>query len=131
MQDYSQCEVKKKKPRYNISNSKEDRLYKPGCSVSALKAAADRAVTDLPLPASVSVTADRKRVQTRTRMARRYGEQNYLAAPKAFKRPQRAVSEFNVKDGDIAAVAHSSTGQSVALLLLQRRHLTHRSHTLS
>lgn len=47
----------------------------------------------------------------------------YLAALEAFKRPECAVSEFNVKDGDIAAVAHSSTGQSVTLLLLQRRHL--------
>ena len=47
----------------------------------------------------------------------------YLAALVAFKRSQCAVSEFNVKDGDIATVAHSSTGQSVALLLLQRRHL--------
>lgn len=47
----------------------------------------------------------------------------YLAALIAFERSQRAVSEFNVKDGDIATVAHSSTGQPVALLLLQRRHL--------
>ena len=47
----------------------------------------------------------------------------YLAALVAFKRSQCAVSEFNVKDGDVATVAHSSTGQSVALLLLQRRHL--------
>lgn len=47
----------------------------------------------------------------------------YLAALIAFKRSQCAVSEFNVEHGDIATVAHSSTGQSVALLLLQRRHL--------
>lgn len=54
----------------------------------------------------------------------RYGKRAvYLAALIAFKRSQCAVSEFDVKDGDIATVAHSSTGQSVALLLLQRRHL--------
>lgn len=47
----------------------------------------------------------------------------YLSALIALERSQGAVSEFNVKDGDIAAVAHSSTGQPVALLLLQRRHL--------
>lgn len=58
----------------------------------------------------------------------------YLAALVAFKRSQCAVSEFNVKNGDIAAVAHSSTGQSIALLLFQRRHLatvvTARTHAL-
>lgn len=47
----------------------------------------------------------------------------YLGALVALERSQGAVSEFNVEDGDVAAVADSSTGQPVALLLLQRRHL--------
>lgn len=56
-------------------------------------------------------------------MSRKRNGPVYLAALVALERLQRAVSEFDVKDGDIATVAHSSTGQSVALLLLQRRHL--------
>lgn len=56
-------------------------------------------------------------------MSQRRNGPVYLAALVALERLQRAVSEFDVKDGDIATVAHSATGQSVALLLLQRRHL--------
>lgn len=55
----------------------------------------------------------------------------YLAALITFKCFQGAVSEFYVKDGDITAIAHSSTGQSVALLLLQRRHLATIASTLA
>lgn len=60
-----------------------------------------------------------KNVPTRTSDA-------HLGASVSLERPQCAVSKFDVKHGDIAAVAHSSTGQPVALLLLQCRHLCYR-----
>lgn len=98
-------------------------LVKPQTSPLAvyrsLRAAADKS-GDWPHCACHS---RRDRLLTWTKMSKYRKEPIYLAGLVALKRLQRAVSEFNVKDGDIATVAHSSTGQSITLLLLQRRHL--------
>lgn len=55
-------------------------------------------------------------------MLQKTQKRTHLAVLKRANGSCRAVSEFDVKHGDVSAAAQCAAGQSVTLPLLQRRH---------